>query len=131
MPFFTHNDVKKAQGDHIKNNITHGAIVIAPEKADDWATTQSRIIAQTVYSSTDVAVADSGDTVTITFNPKSGIDQTGTASSTDDICFVALDSTNSKVLYCTDLTDRDITNETGDTLDIPAIVHTINESVSA
>lgn len=127
---YTPNEVKKVQAEHIKNRIKLGVIVKGHSKGDDWATIQSQIIAQAAYSSADVAVADSGDDVTITFNPKSDVDPSNTALQSEDISFLALDTDANKVLHCADMKDRLVTNETNDRVSWPAIVHTIKETVS-
>lgn len=100
---YTPDDVKKVLGNHIKNNINLGVIVKGHSKGDDWATTQGQIIAQVAYTSADVAVAVTGDDVTVTFNPKSDVDPSATAIASDDISFLALDTNNSKILFCTAL----------------------------
>ena len=109
---------------YFKNNVTICYVCKAPAKADSLAVIQGKSIADVAVVSADVTIADSGDNITMTVNAKSGIDPSGTATAGEDIAVVYCSGT--EVLGCIDATDRILTNETDDTIDIPAGQVTIN-----
>lgn len=109
---------------YLKDNVTIAYVCKAPAKADSLAVIQGKSIADVAVAGADVTIADSGDNITMTVNAKSGIDPSGTATAGEDIAVVYCSGT--EVLGCIDATDRILTNETGDTIDIPAGQVTIN-----
>lgn len=109
---------------YLKANVTIAYVCKAPAKADSLAVIQGKSIASVAVANADVTIADSGDNITMTVNAKSGIDPSGTATAGEDIAVVYCSGT--EVLGCIDATDRILTNETGDTIDIPAGQVTIN-----
>lgn len=124
---FSSQNFKRYGPDHAATNADSIALVVNPLKADNYATFSGKIIAQTSLAGGDWNFAASGDDLQVTVNGKSGIDPTGTAADTDDIAVAIFDSVGEEVFLVQDATDRNITNETGDTLDIPALVFYIRE----
>ena len=124
MAQFASDAVLTSGPQYLKDNVTIAYVCAAPAKADSLATIQGKAIASVAVAGTDVTIADSGDNITMTVNAKSGIDPTGTATAGQDIAVVYC--SGSEVLGCIDATDRILTNETGDTIDIPAGQVTIN-----
>lgn len=109
---------------YLKDNVTIMYVCKAPAKADNLATIQGKSIASAAVAGADVNIADSGDNLVMTVNAKSGIDPSGTATAGEDIAVVYCSA--SEVLGAVDATDRIITNEAGDTIDVPASQVTIN-----
>lgn len=109
---------------YLKDNVTIAYVCKAPAKADNVATIISKSIASVAVAGTDISITVSGDDVLMGCNPKSGIDPNGTATAGEDIAVVYCSATEN--LGAVDATDRIITNETGDTIDIPASQVTIN-----
>jgi hypothetical protein len=97
-------------------------------KADTVAQIASKAIAQVSMAGTDVALTDSGNDLNVTINGKSGLDPNGTATTGQDITVVYCSATEN--LLAIDATDRIITNETGDTVDLPAAQYTVPELVA-
>lgn len=129
MVFFSSSNIKQHGWQYLKDNITTAYVCVAPAKGDSLATIQGKAIAQTAMAGTDVSFSASGNDLVVTINGKSGIDPSGTATSGQDIAVVYCSGT--EVLACVDATDRDLTNETGDTLDIPAGQITVSELAAA
>lgn len=126
--FFTSSNFKRKGPQHAKDNANAIVLVKNPNKADDWATFQSKIVAQAPITGADIALTDIGDDLQFSVNGKADIDQTATAEASDDICMTVVDTVNEEVMFCTDATDRVVTNETGDRIDLPAITHFVRES---
>ncbi|AYA64317.1 hypothetical protein [Alteromonas sp. RKMC-009] len=116
--FFTASAIKQNGYQHLKDNVTTAYLCKAPAKSDSLATIQGKAIAQAAVAGSDVAFSASGNDLLVTINGKSGLDPSGTAASGDDIAVVYCSA--SAPLVCVDATDRTITNNDGDTLDIPA-----------
>lgn len=127
MANYTHSDYKQFGPQVVKDNADTIALVKNPIKSDNYATFSGKIIAQAAMAGTDVNFAASGEDLQVTINGKSGIDPSGTAASADDICVAVFDSVGQKVYIVQDANDRDITNEAGDTVNIPALVTYIRE----
>lgn len=123
---FSNSNFKRQGPQYLKDNITIGYVCKALLKADNYATMQGKAIASSVYAGTDVALTDSGDDVLTTINAKSGIDPSGTATAGEDICVAYCSA--SEVILVVDATDRIITNEASDTVDIPAAQHYSRET---
>jgi hypothetical protein len=109
---------------YLKDNVTIAYVCISPAKADNLSTIQGKAIASVAVANADIAIADSGDNMTMTTNAKSGLDPSGTAPAGQDIAVVFCSA--SEVLGAIDATDRIITNEAGDTINIPAGLVTLN-----
>lgn len=118
MSQYTAPIVKRNGPQYIKNNVTDVYLCIAPLVTDTVSQIAAKAIATTTYAGTDVSLADSGNDLQVTLNGKSGIDPSGTAADTDDIVVVYCSATEN--LLGVDANDRVLTNETGDTIDIPA-----------
>jgi hypothetical protein len=115
---FTKATIKQNGYQYLKDNVTIAYLCKNPLAADSLATIQSKSIADAAIAGTDVAFSPSGSDLLITINGKSGIDPSGAALATDDIQIVYCSAT--EVLASIDANDRDLTNEDGDTVDIPA-----------
>lgn len=131
MAIFTHSKTKRNGVQHVKDNANLVVILKAPAKSDNWATTQTKILAQSAIASADMFLTDVGDDVQFTSNPKAGIDPDLAALATDDIAAALLDTVNQEVLIVQDITDREILNADGDTLTIPAFSVFIRELSAA
>lgn len=127
MANFSNQDFKRYGPDHAAQNADKIALVKNPVKGEAYATFQSKIIAEDNLAAGDWNFTASGNDLQVTVNGKSGIDPTGTALDTDDIAVAIYDSVGQAVFLVQDATDRDITNETGDTLNIPALVFYVRE----
>lgn len=127
MANFSNQDFKRYGPDHAAQNADTIALVKNPVKGEAYSTFQSKIIAQTGLVAGDWNFAASGNDLQVTINGKSGIDPSGTAADTDDIAVAIFDSVGQAVFLVQDATDRNITNEAGDTLNIPAMVFYVRE----
>jgi len=124
---FSNQNFKRYGPDHAAQNADTIALVVNPVKADNYATFSAKIIAQATLVSGDWNFTASGQDLQVTVNGKSGIDPSGTADATDDIAVAIFDSVGQEVFLVQDATDRDITNGTGDTLNIPALQFFVRE----
>jgi hypothetical protein len=124
---YSHSDFKRYGPDRAQQSADTIALVVNPVKSDTFAAFQGKIIAQDTLASGDWNYAPDGEDLQVTINGKSGIDPSGTAADTDDIAVAVFDSVGETVYLVQDATDRNITNETGDTLNIPALVFYIRE----
>ena len=115
---FTALEIKQHGYQYLKDNVTIAHLCKNPLSSDSLATIQSKSIANATVAGTDVSFAPSGNDLQVTINGKSGVDPSGTALNSDDIQVVYCSAT--AVLVSIDANDRDLTNETGDTVDIPA-----------
>jgi len=127
MANFSNQDFKRYGPDRAAQTADTIALVKNPVKGEAFATLQGKVIAQSPLSSADWNFTASGNDLQVTVNGKSGIDPSGTAASTDDIAVAIYDSVSQTVFLVQDATDRNITNETGDTLNIPALVFYVRE----
>lgn len=127
MAVFTSIEWKRYGPEQAAQNCNQVAVVKGLLKADNWATLQSKIIASASISSTDWNFATSGNDLQITINGKSNVDPSATAAVADDIALAYIDTTNQITYLVTDITDRDITNQTGDLINIPANIVYIRE----
>lgn len=125
--FFSSTNSKKFGPQHSKDNANAICLVKNPLKNDSWATFQAKIIAQAAITSADIALIDEGNDLKVTINGKAGIDQTQTASLADDICMAVVDTVGQEVKYCIDANDKEITNDVGDTVNLPAMIFYIRE----
>jgi len=129
--FFSSSNWKRNGPQHAKNNANAIALVKNPAKADNWATFQTKIVAQAPITGLDISLTDVGNDLQISVNGKSGIDQSAAALATDDLCMTIIDTVGEEVMLCLDANDRAVTNEVGDTIDLPAMTHFIRESKAA
>lgn len=127
--FYTHQNVKRNGPNYIKSNVTDVYLCKAPAKGDSVATIATKAIATSAFTGPDVTLTDSGNDLLITLNGKSVLDPSDVAAGTDDIAVVYCSATEN--LLAIDATDRVITNDTGDTVDIPEGQWTVPELSAA
>jgi hypothetical protein len=127
MAQFASNSVLTNGPQYLKDNVTIMHICKAPTKADTLVQIQGKSFASVAFSTSDVSIAPDGDNIVVTTNPKSGLDPSDTAVAEEDIAIVFCSGT--EVLGCIDAADRILTNEAGDTIDVPAGQVTINNWV--
>jgi len=126
MSNFSSYNFKLNGAQHLKNNANTLALALNVTKLDNYATATSKVIASAALSGADIALTASGDDLSIVTNGKA-IDPSGIGAVTDDLVVLLLDSTNSEVIICQDATDRIITNDAGDTVQIPALQMFVRE----
>lgn len=133
MSNFTHAEYKEFGPNILKTAPANRvALVKNLAKADNYATFLTKVIADAALNAaTDVTFAASGQDLQVTVAAKTGIDPSGTALLTDDLSVAVYNTTTEKVYVCQDATNRVITNETGDTVDIPALVAFVREYSAA
>jgi hypothetical protein len=129
--FFSSTNSKRYGPQHSKDNATDIVVVKNPVKSDDWATFQSKIIAQAAITGADINITEVGDDLQVTVNGKTDIDQSQTTLLADDICMAIIDTAGQEVKYCLDAVDKVITNGDGDTIDLPQITFFIREFKAA
>jgi hypothetical protein len=120
MSQFASNKVLRHGPEYIKTNVTIAHVCKAPAKADTLSEIQGKSFASVAFAGSDVSlgVSDDGLNVIMTTNAKSDLDPSDTATENENIAIVFC--SESEVLACIDLTDRIITNETGDRIGFPA-----------
>jgi hypothetical protein len=96
-----------------------------PLKSDSLSEIQAKSFASVAFSSSDINIAPSGEDLLVTTNAKSGLDPDDVSDINEDIAIVFCSSTQN--LAAIDATDRVITNENGDAVDVPAGQVTIND----
>ena len=129
--FFSSTNSKRYGPQHSKDNASHIVAVKNPVKADDWATFQSKIVAQAPITGSDINITEVGDDLQVTVNGKTDIDQTQAALLSDDICMAIIDAAGEEVKYCLDAVDKVITNDEGDRINLPQITFFIREFKAA
>lgn len=107
------------------------ALVINPVKSDSFAVFSSKIIASAPLTSESFAFTAVGEDLRTTVTGASGITPSGTALLTDDLCVAVFSSVSQKVHVVQDATNRIITAQPGDTVDIPNLVSFIREATAA
>lgn len=130
MVNFSSYNFKLHGAQHVKDNGKLLALAVNPLKADTYAATIAKVIASAAMTGADVALAASGENLQITVNGKS-IDPVATALISDDLAVLIIDDINQEIILCQDATDRVVTNETGDTVTIPALITNILEATAA
>lgn len=130
MAIFSSYNFKLHGAQHVKDNGKLLALAINPLKADTYAATIAKVIASAAMTGADVALAANGENLQITVNGKS-IDPVATALISDDLAVLIIDDINEEIILCQDATDRVVTNETGDTVTIPALITNILEATAA
>lgn len=131
MANYSNSDFKRYGPQVIADNADRIALVKGPLKADTFVQFQAKIIAEATMSSADVVFADSGNDLQVTINGKSAIDPTGTALVTDDIAVAVYSTVQEKVYMVQDAVDKVISNDNGDTVNIPALVFYVREATAA
>ena len=124
MAQFASNAVLTNGPQYLKDNVSIAHVCKAPAKSDTRAQIVSKSFASVVVANADIGIAVNGVNVVMTTNAKSGLDPSDTATAGEDIAIVFCSGT--EVLACIDATDRIITDEQGDTIDVPAGQVTIN-----
>lgn len=119
---FSNLDFKRYGSQRAADNADTVGLVVNPIKGDTYTAFSAKLIAQAVLTTGDWNFVAEGADLKVTVNGKSGIDPSGTALDTDDIAVAVFDAINEIVYLVQDVVDRDITNEAGDTLNIPALV---------
>lgn len=102
-------------------------IVKNPVKGESAAAFNAKIVCSTSFSSGDVSVTAEGNDAKFILNGKSGIDPSGSATAGDDIALYVRNGSANRVEFVQDITDKDIANADGDTLNIPQSVHYARE----
>lgn len=127
MAFFSSTEYKQFGPNILKTDADFIGLIKNPVKSDNWATFSSKLIASAPIVAADVTFAASGNDLQITVAGESGVDPSGTAALADDLSVVVYSSATQKVHICQDAVNRDITNGTGDTVNIPNLVAFIRE----
>tara|TARA_Y100000034_G_scaffold122881_1_gene168903 strand:+ start:5875 stop:6267 length:393 start_codon:yes stop_codon:yes gene_type:complete len=125
--FYTSTDWKRYGPQKAADDCNQICLVLNPVKSEPWATFQSKIIAQSSISIADFNFSADGESLVVTVSGKSNIDPSATAADTDDLCVALVDTVGQKVHFVQDVIDRDITNETDDTVNIPAMRVVLSE----
>jgi hypothetical protein len=124
MTQFASNVVLTNGPQYLKDNVTIAHVCKSPAKSDNLSQIQGKSFASVAFANADIGIAVNGANVVMTTNAKSRLDPSATATAGEDIAIVFCSGT--EVLGCIDATDRILTNETGDTIDIPSALVTIN-----
>lgn len=130
MANFTHEDYKRFGPNVLVTDANRIALVKNPVKADSYATFLGKVIADTAMAGGDVSFAASGQDLQVTVAAKSGVDPSGTAIISDDLSVAVYSTVSQKVFIVQDAVNRAITNETGDTVNIPALVAFVREATA-
>lgn len=115
---------------HLKDNVTDLHLIKDPIKAETYAQHLAKSIATATLTTTDVNIVANGDDLQMTINAKSGLDNSDVAAINEDLVVAYVDSVAEEVILVLDVTDRVLTNEAGDTVDIPAGVFYGREATS-
>jgi len=103
-------------------------IIKNPLKSDSDAQLLAKVICTTAMTAGDVGFTAEGDgSARVVINAKTGIDPTGSALDSDDICLYVRNSSATRFEFIQDINDKTIANDDGDTLNIPQSVHYIRE----
>ena len=126
MAQYASNNVLRNGPEYLKANVTVAYVCKAPAKTDTISEIVSKSFASVAFATSDINIAasDDGLDIVMTTNAKSGLNPSDTAAENEDIAVVFCSVTEN--LGAIDATDRVITNETGDTIDIPAGQVTVN-----
>jgi hypothetical protein len=118
MAQFAGNQVLINGPQFLKDNVTIAYVCKAPAKSDTLAQIIAKSFASVAVVNADIGIVTSGVNIVMSTPAKSGLDPSATATTGEDIAIVFCSAT--LVLGCIDATDRLITNETGDRINIPA-----------
>jgi len=124
MTQFASNAVLINGPQYLSDNVTILHICKSPLKSDNLSQIQGKSFASVAFSSSDITIGSSGDDVTVATAQKTGLIPSESADVNDDIAIVFCSGTEN--LACVDATDRVLTNESGDTLQITAGAILIN-----
>lgn len=128
MANYTSSDFKRYGPNILTTDANRLALVKNPVKSDNYAQFQAKVIAEITFTAGDVAFADVGNDLRVTIAGEAGVDPSGTALITDDIAIAVHSTTTSKVHLVQNITDRAVTNNTGDTITIPDLVSFVREA---
>lgn len=120
--YYSSPDVRRRGAQYAADNCDAVALVVNPPSDGGWAATSAAIIAQAPITSADWSFSDTGALLTVTVAQKLGVDPSGTAAAGDDLTAALVDTVGGVVHYMVDAADRVVTNEPGDTIDIPSVV---------
>jgi hypothetical protein len=127
---FSSFNFKKFGPQYLKDNINITLVCKGLLKSDSYAQALTKSIATVAMVGADVSITPSGEDCLATINGKSDIDPSGVASAGEDICIAHCDSSGAEVILVADATDRIITNEESDTVNILATQYFSRESTS-
>lgn len=127
MDNYTDLDVKRYGPQRAADNCDTIAIVKNHVKADSYATFLTKVIASAPIDNTDWSFTEVSEDLRVDVAGVTGVDPSGTAADTDDLSLAVYDSVNSKVYIVSDAVDRNLTNETGDLVNIPALRYWFRE----
>jgi hypothetical protein len=125
---FSSFNFKKNGPQHLKDNIDITLVCKDLLKTDTYAQALAKAIATVAMTGADVAITASGEDALTSINGKSGIDPSGAATAGDDICIAHCNSVGAEVILVADATDRIVTNEENDTINILATQHYSRET---
>ena len=124
MANFSSFNFKLNGAQHVKDNATSLALALNVVSTDTYAEANAKVIASIAMTGADVVLSANGSDLEVAINGKA-IDPTGTGLATDDLVVLVRSAT--EVILCLDATDRIITNESGDTVTIPALQTFVRE----
>lgn len=127
MAFFTHSDVKRYGPQRAADEANRLALVKGPVKGEAYAAFTAKIIAEVALVAGDFSFTASGEDLIFTVAGENGLDPSQTAAAGDDLTLCLYSTVTQKVYICQDAQNRVITNETGDTVNIPNMSYTIKE----
>lgn len=125
---YSSTNFKRNGPQYLADNITQAMVVVGTVKANTFAQHQAAAIATFPLTGGDVAFANAGDDLQVTISGATGVDPSGTATAGEDTGVAYCSAT--EVILVVDATDRIITNEAGDLIDVPAAQTFIRESVT-
>jgi hypothetical protein len=127
---FSSFNFKKDGPQYLKDNVNIALLCKGLLKTDTYAQAVAKSIASSALANEDVSITAVGEDARTRINGKSDLDPSGTATAGEDICVAYCNSTGAEVILVVDATDREITNETGDRLNIPLSDHFSRETTS-
>lgn len=130
MANYSHEDYKKLGPNVLATSADRVALVKNPTKGDTFAQFKAKVIAEATITSAAISFAASGNDLLVTVAAQNGVDPSGTAVVGDDLSVAVYSEAQQKVFIVMDATNRVITNDTGDRVNIPALVTYIREPVA-
>jgi hypothetical protein len=122
MARYSSNNFKINGPQHLKDNVTTVGLIKNPVKADNYAAHLAKVIASVAFVSGDAVIAMQGNgDLMLTLAAKSAVDPSGTALVSDDLSLVYYSGT--EIILCMEITDKAVSNDAGDTVNLPATVH--------
>lgn len=131
MAYFTSIEFKQNGPQILKTDANQIAVVKGVLKSDPYATAIGKIVAGTTFAAADVTFAANGQDLRASFVAKNAINVTAAAIASDDLSVIVYSTTTQKIHLCVDATDRVITANAGDKVDIPAFTYDIKDPVAA